>query len=429
MDDFQLNLLKFLTQSKQGKQYLNSVDSEIFDDVGDQVVYDLYKEYYTQYKLRPSKANFKEYLRINLHKDGITEDVREYVFRRFGDIYEALPIDEQFIEEQVVIYVKKQHFKETLKKYGAGVLDNANEDQFKQLYKDISRIHNIGVKQSNHDVNMLDNPLWSSTKTQGNPCCFPALNDMTAAGGFYTPQLITFAGAPKSFKTGIMMRIAIGYWLSGFNVFWADIENGIDNLKIRIAQHFLNATRSEVLKGDSLQIYLDIIRGVKEMGAGDMYLDYFRAGKDNVSTVDNKIEMLYESKGFEPNVIFYDYLDKFGYIHPHRKERRLMIQDNYYESVIVNEARSTFAFTVSKIGKEAFKKEFIELGDIGEDIEKLYNAHASFAINGTPDEVTAGFRRLSPLVQREGIGYTKEVWCPLVVDMAKGQCEEEVIED
>jgi KaiC/GvpD/RAD55 family RecA-like ATPase len=230
---------------------------------------------------------------------------------------------------------------------------------------------------------------------------------MTSAGGFYSPQLIIFLGGPKTFKTGLLINLATEYALDGLNVFYADFENGADELLVRFQQCLCECTEDDLEKEEFRKMYKSRKKAIKTAGGG-IYLRSFYARVDSMKSVEKEIDLLIKAEEFIPDVIFIDYLDIVGTSDPYVHERRLIIQDNYLRAVSLNKKYDCFTFSISRVKQSGFDKTKLGVGDMGEDSEKVYNAHAVFSYVRDENDRRANMARISSLVQRKGESYGRD---------------------
>jgi len=247
---------------------------------------------------------------------------------------------------------------------------------------------------------------------------------MTAAGGFYPPQLIIFMGAPKSFKTGTLLSVAIELVRDGKKVYYVDAENGQRSIYNRFRQGVLDCELRDVDSPENVALYDQMISRWKTMG-GDFAFNFYPGHSFCADDVEADLDTLKDEHGWEPDVICWDYPDiQLPNDKDKAKDKRIGIQHVYFDIIRVNERRSTFSIALSQVGKAAVNKVIIDMKDFAEDFGKAANAHAAFAICRTETEMRRGLARIVPVVQREGVQYNGSNMCMVRINEARMQVVE-----
>lgn len=424
---FQEQVLKYLLQFKEGKKYVGIMDNTCFEQPHDKIVFDMLSAYVTKFDVIPSKTSMLEWFDREAKDAGVKEDVYNSMTRRIKLLYEPVAEETQLIRFSIVEFTQrlqtKHLFISNVDKVASG-----DEKFFMDLYKQMTKITKLHDDQDENEKNrggmlLRDHELHKFEKVDGVPTDLKGLNRMTAAKGFYTPQLVVLMGAPKSFKTGTLLNIALGYVRDGLNVYYADTENGIGAIRTRSRQAMLHCERGELK--DLNPKALEVVEAYKRMG-GDMEIDFFPARSKTLDDVDENLTYLWDNFGWKADLIIYDYLDLFEPVDKSVKEPRFKIQNVYHHAVRLNNKWDTFAITVSPVGRKAVSKEVINMSDFAEDFAKAYNCHAAFAICQTDDEIAAGIARIVPVAQRDGAQYdgTEYTTCYIRIEHARMLIEE-----
>ena len=213
-------------------------------------------------------------------------------------------------------------------------------------------------------------------------------------------------GAPKSFKTGMLLKTAMEYVRQGFKVYYVDCENGINSIRTRGYQAIMECEGKELRRDNNPEILADLVEKWQMQG-GDLQIGFFPAHTKCVNDVKAELMYLKDEEGWEPDIICWDYPDlMLANDHSKRKEKRINIQHVYFDIINLNVEMDIFSFALSQVSKNAVNKTVINMKDFSEDFGKAMNAHAAFATCRTQEEVEAGFARLVPVVQREGEMFT-----------------------
>ena len=183
-------------------------------------------------------------------------------------------------------------------------------------------------------------------------------------------------GAPKSFKTGLMLKIAVELVRDGYKVYYGDCENRVRRIRNRAKQAMLEVDHEEFKSGQHDKVLNEMTKRFKSLG-GDMVIDHFPAYKCNVGDIDTNLQDLKDNHGWVPDVIMIDYADLMKPIDPKITEKRLMIQHVYFDLINLNNKWGTWCMTPTPVGKKAVEAAVIKITDFSEDFGKAYNCHSA----------------------------------------------------
>jgi len=419
--DLTVNLLQYLVSQKDGKFYIDIIDPEIFSNKYEIIVFKVLRDFYRKYNSLPSYDIAKEYFSTTVRNARTLQKGDDYNILNLVDhIY--IPLNEQdikYIQSRIRDIIVKRTTQKAVLSYSKGEIGE------KELNKKISAT--LGIKETNEEIGdnflIADFDKFKISTIKGYPTFLESLNELTAAGGFYSPQLIVFMSSPKHFKTGMMIKLAVEYARDGLNIYYADNENGIYSIRNRILMAITEEDLNYVTDPDNEPEIKECLNRFKMYGGGDFYIDSFAPNLTSLQAVSNKIDYLIDIKKFKPDIIIYDILDKFAPTN-YEKEKRLRIQEAYNEAISINKKYGVFSFTPSQVTRNALDKKVLKMNDIAEDYGKIANAHAVFAICGTPEEVEQGVRRIIPVAQREGKKYSPENIAVIKIDETRMIVEE-----
>jgi len=406
--EFETEVLKYLCQTKHAKIWLPQMTDQNFDNPDNQIVFQLLKDFSAKYNSIATFNEMMEYFEIQSAKQNLKQDVINVIKRAIRISYKPLGGNVEFVQEQIVTFLKRKMMKILIQKNADKIRDGDNEffDYLNKETEKIVRIGDIDMEAPEDTLVFEDYNARVKKNLPVFPTYIHGLNRFTAVGGFRCPELIIFLAGPKSFKTGLMLNIAVDYAQSGVPVYYIDCENGEDAIDDRIHQAMLKCTYGEYKKGVYKKELKSINARSKSFG-GEIAYGYYPANTCTVNDVVNRLDLLKEERGFIPKIVFWDYPDLFLPIDKSIKEKRLISQAVYHDIIKFNKKRSTCSFGVSQTNRVAFDKKFISAKDFGEDFGKAANCHASFALCRTAEEKAEGFGRLEPVVQRMGVSAGK----------------------
>lgn len=426
---FQLGLLCYLVQSQNGKHYVETIlDESLFDPMEFKLTVQVLRRYFKKENRLPGELEAREFLedQIASTKD-MSDKLAKYLREVFEDIYYPLEKrDMQFIEDKLIASVQDKQIEILSTRHAKGEITSK---EFVDKLRPVASLALPGGEEQFAGGGLLfeDNDKFKDERIEGNPTFLQDLNLLTAAHGFYAPQLIVVMSGPKHFKTGTLLSIALGYARDGLNVYIADIENGTRAVRNRLKMGVLQCELHELFDGTIEPWEVEsTFKAIKQYGGGDIFVDNYPAYSSSMEDVKNRLSHLKETRGFEPDLIIFEPLDKFGPIEKddRRRDTRIKIQIVYAEAMNLLKELNVFGFTPSQVNRAAVAKKVLDMGDIAEDFAKVANAHAVFAICATDDEMEEDelgmtTRRIIPVAQREGVAYRGKNQCLIKVDEKK----------
>ncbi len=401
-----------------------------FDNPDNQVVFQLLKDFNEKYHSIPVFEELMEYLGVVAVKQKLKNDIINILKRTIRSAYKPMGSNSEFVQEQITTFLKRKMTKVLIQR-NADKIKEGDAEFFDFLYKEMEKVVRVGDldMQAPEDLLILQDYNSRVNKQKAiYPTYLNGLNAFTAVGGFRTPELTIFLAGPKSFKTGLLLNLAVDFMQSGIPVYYIDTENGEEAVQDRIYQAMLKCTWGELKKGVYKTELKAILSRCTALG-GDLAVGYYPANQCCVRDVENRLDLLREERGFIPKVIFWDYPDLFIPNDKSIKEKRFIIQAVYHDIIKFNKKRDVCSFGVSQTTRQAFNKKFISAKDFGEDFGKAANCHASFGLCRTDEEKEKGLGRLEPIVQRMGVAAGKGRSVLLHIDESRMLVEEQSYAD
>lgn len=425
--DFQLSLLCYLVQAEDGIKYVSFVNEEVFDRSEFKLTAQVLKRYYKNHKRLPGRLDYEEFLDREISATRDIPDTLAGELRSIGSkLYQPLSdADRRHISDQFTLSIQRKQIDLAMVDYSKGVITE------KDLFDKINQVSSI-IDEEAEDLYkdsgflVADRNKHRYEKIEGEPTFLQDLNSLTAAGGFYSPQLIIFMSGPKHFKTGLLIKLAIEYARDGYKVYYADGENGVRSVRNRAKMAIMECELTELFDpGIKEELDKTLECFGRSMG-GELYIDSFPAMTKCIKDVEGRLDYLKREHKFEPQIIIYDSIDHFipNDEIDRRRDPRIQIQKVYHQAIALNKRRGTFAIAPSQVNRSAVDKRIFSMKDVSEDFGKIMNAHAVFAICATSDEMEEGIRRIVPVAQREGIKQTKNAMCIIKVDESRMIVEE-----
>lgn len=410
--DFQKDLLRVLIQSPSFRKYIPQISEDIFDMPESQVIFQLLQNYVEKYRKQPEYSSMMEWWSRVTKKQSIEENTYKSIQVEIASMYEEYRGDTGLLEDTIAEQIQYKMAKVLFQKYASQLSDGI--DIYRKMRIELNDIIDFDTEETTESEGKYLFKEFDPPKRGqriGQPTFLKALNRMTAAGGFHTPQLVIIMGTPKGFKTGTVMNLALSYAIDGLKVFYADTENGLLSIENRFKQAMAKCTYQELFSGDLNDILEEQSRRMQVMG-GEIRMERFPAHTKSINDIEAKLDELRDEDGWVPDLIIYDYLDLFLANDPtKRREKRINIQHVYFDAINLQAKIGAFGISPSQVSKEALNKPIINMKDFSEDFGKAMNAHAAFAICRTVEEQELGVARIVPVVQREGVAQASGATC------------------
>ncbi len=249
--EFQEDILRFLVQVKEGRKFIPIIDESTFDIAEYQIVYDLILRYTEKYNVVPKKSSLLQFFDKQSSKVKINKEVYNEIDKGIRMCYDPFQGDSAQIRESLIEHAQYKKAKKMIQEYGPKLKDGV--EVFKKMEREMLQITKMGedfeaVDQVRGGFVLKDHGKDRFSLTHGEPTYLKSLNSMTAAKGFYSPQLIIFMGGPKSFKTGAIINIACELMRDGLNGYYVDMENGKRSIRTRIKQQMMGLTLEDLVR-------------------------------------------------------------------------------------------------------------------------------------------------------------------------------------
>ena len=417
--EYQQNLLSFIVQSSEGRKYIDDLSEDLFDLLEHKICLQILKKFKKTYNNLPGKVSALQFVEEQIHgTQNLSPEIAKNLRETMEDIYFPLSEGDKLkIHDTIILEIQQKQIDSTFMDHASGKMSVT------QVLTKMNKLSGM-VKSVGYDTHadggflVKDRNKHYQEQVSGHPTFISDLNYLTAAGGFYAPQLIIFMSGPKFFKTGLLINFGVEYARCGYKVYYADGENGSRSIRNRAKQCIMECTYQE-LYDENLQEELDeVLYRFGHMMGGDLFIDSYPAGTKSINDVRIRLAELKELHGWEPDIIIYDSIDHFipSNIEDRKRDTRIRIQLVYHEAINLNRELNTFAFAPSQVNREAVNKKVFDLTSISEDFGKFMNAHAVFGLCASPEELEQGIRRIIPVAQREGVGYKGKNYCMVQVD-------------
>ena len=413
--EWQFDLLKFSITDKHGFKALRLYDDTYFTLLEHQVISYALKKYYKSKKKIPKNKNvFIEYLNNTIRLERFnTQLSKEDVGNIMGmtsELFSGYVKDgDEILEtcQEFVSYIEMKDLVENLdinnfneyKNFARKALSVISKKELNKKDKGMFLVKDIKERQFNR-------------QDRGSiiPTPFRQVNKSTNAGGYSKGSIITILDRPKRSKTAALINIARGYLRLKKNVFIADLENGMDELFIRVEQSITNKNKKEIISGKVDKDVQKITRKYKRLGV-ELYIKRF-PGYSDMNDIEAEMEYVYREYGIKFDVIIFDYMGMMSSLSKAADDNK-RISDVYIDAAnLANKLDIDHIWTAHHVKREAEVRMATRYGenDIAKCIDIVRHAQAIWGLNRNEEEAEQNIMRWELVTQRDGLPEAKALF-------------------
>lgn len=411
--DYQLDLLKFILTDRNGYTALDLVDPGYFSVLDHAIICDALKKFRKKHKKIPGPTILKEELlalfKTRDYVNTLSNSEKEDILSLAGILYNPVRDGDIMLEKAAkwASYVELKHTLES-----ADLLDFSSHDLLSNKILKAINLRNVSKHHSGTYL-LADIKDRQFNRQDLNPV-FPTpirqINDLTNAGGYVRGSIIVILDKPKKAKTTTLTNIARGYIKMKLKVFFADIENGEDELSLRFEQQMAALSKKAILSGEHDKSVQRILGKYRRLG-GEIYIKRFPAGS---TTNDIQLEMdrVYQENGFKAEILIVDYAALLNSLS--KKEDDVgRISDVFLNLANLGLKNDLIhIWTPHHVKREAEKREATKYAenDIAKCIDIMRHVQAVYGLNRTDIELNEGILRMELVVQRDGKPFGRAVF-------------------
>lgn len=405
--EFQLEVLRFLIQSKEFPLVLSKVKPGYFTLIEHSLILEALKKHYKKYKKIPGMPVLIETTRKLLdgreYVDLVTEEDIPNINSAINNLYTQPLKDEEVIHENIYKFAAYLEMKALNEQ-----MDFSNYNLYEDYQNKIANIlkNSRPVKDEEPAFMVRDTTRRQLMRTS-DPDVIPTpywqLNALSNGNGYSKGSIFVLLDRPKAKKTFSLINISRGYLTMKKNVLYIDTENGKKQIMERMVQSTLNKTKLEVLSGEYDKMEHRHMRKYKRLGV-EFIVERVSALVDDVNTIRNLILQLEAEHSIKIQVVMIDYAAKLASI-ARDKEDISRINNVYIElDNLAHELGLEAIWTAQHITREGAKHKATryEDNDIASSISIIRNAQCILGLNSTDEEEENGVQRLEVVVQRDG---------------------------
>lgn len=424
--EFQLEVLRFYTQSKESPLLLSKVKSNYFTLIEHSIIYEAILKFYNRYHKIPSKPllieSFHRLLQKREYVDLVLKDDIPNITRIIQDLYDKPLQDEEVIQDKIYkfsAFIEMRLLNERM--------DLTNFDLYEDYQNQVANIIRKSLPQKEEDpLMMVEGTIRRQMMRKIDPDIVQTpywqLNKLSNGNGYSRGSIFVLLDKPKAKKTFSLINIARGYLAMKKNVLYIDTENGKNQIMERMVQSTLNKTKLEILSGEFDKLEQKHMRKYKRLGV-DFIVERVPALVADSNYIKNLIQKVEANSGIKINVLIIDYAAKLASTLKDREDTERI--SNVYIDLdnLATECNIDHIWTAQHVKREAssHKETRYEDNDIASAISIVRHAQCILGLNSTQDEEDNGIQRLEVVVQRDGVPYGR---CLFNIDLDRQRWKE-----
>jgi hypothetical protein len=337
---------------------------------------------------------------------------------RIRSLYHSPPqVGDDALENEVLGAVRSKQLEELLLE-GGRMIDSGkvDYDRLAAGLRDVLAIssdNHLGT-ELNENIPQIINRVTSSEIYESIPTGIQGLDNVI--GGWRKGQLACGMAASGVGKSTFLINHAVAAAMSGRNVMLLTVELADTAVIERVVRNIGKLDR-QALQAD---------KPFAEKWVGKFFrltrsrfvVRYARPGRFSVEDMEAYLDRLAALTGFEPDIIFIDYLDEMrAGEFDRRKDTRHQHSGVTRDLIGVAKTRDLAVVTMTQTNRDAVGKKRLTMKDVGEDYGKIKQGDVTFALCQTDDEYRNWQARVRILKNRDGPGVGREI--PVSVDYAK----------
>lgn len=403
--DFQEDILKYTVSDSNGYKAIEMYDDTYFTLIEHSIIAYTLKKYYKNKKRIPGKTVFiQELLKTFDHRDfrdSITPDDRDNIVKIAKHLFDGGVQDGNDIIENVERFTQFVDLKHVIE--NVNLLDyNGYEPFSRKVQKAISpRLQALEERGSFLSRDVVERQVRRRDLKPIVPMPFKQLNKLTNANGYIRGSVMVILDRAKKFKTGMLVNIAVGYYKRNKNVLFIDLDNGEDEVMLRIEQCLMELEKKDVLSEKYNKAIVDKFKGRKR----EIIVKKMPALITNASHIEDYIDYLYREFGIEIHELVIDYIGKMASISG-KESLHERISEAYIDiGNLAIKKHIEHVWTAQHVTRRAAQSRMrtrYDATDIAGAIDISRHVQAIYGLNRSVEEEQDGYQRLEIVDQRDG---------------------------
>jgi len=408
-EELQLDFLRFIVHDNKGVQAYQFLKSEYFTDLFHLVISQAIENFIEDNHVTPSRAFHIEYterlLNTKDYANEFSEEEKKEIIKIVGTIHiKGPPKNSEALYKSIAEFSSFVELKDTL--------ENVDLSDFGSYYNFSHQVNKaiakgeVSFKVKEQGTLLIEDLARRQMARMDTspmiPTPFKQLNRLTSAGGYAKHGIVVILDQPKSLKTAFLVNWARGVMRSKKKALYIDLENGFDEITLRLEQSVMGIDKAELLSGERNKDTSKMLRKYRRLG-GEVAvrrLPAFSSAMDIQRVIDD----LYREHGLQFHTLIIDYIGKMASLN-RDKDERLRIANAYIDVenlAFRNDLELVVtAHHITRDAKTRAETRY-EMNDIGKAIDIVQNVQVILGVNRSQAERDAGIFRLEIIAQRDG---------------------------
>ena len=405
---FQLDVLKLTLLDKLGYRALTYYDDTYFELIEHQVIAKAITQFFSKYKRIPTQSllidQATSLLKGTDYKDLITKEDEDDVHKLINKIFRSR------LKQGDIILDKLAQFRSFVElKHVVENVDLINYDSYPNFANQVKKAITDPLKIAELEGKFLVRDIQErqqdrSIRNPIVPLPYKQLNQLTNANGYVKGSIIVILDRPKKAKTATLVNIAKSLMKQKRSVLYIDLENGDDEILMRLEQSMTNKDKKQVLSGEFNKDILKTFRRYSRMGAELVVKEM-----NSYSTAEDVgafMDFMYQEHGIRFDDICIDYLALMGSTKVDNRDEFHRISSAYTEMRdLIKDRGMNHIYTAHHVKRDARAREktCYQSDDIAKCIDIVRHVQLIIGLNRTEEEEAAGYQRLEIVEQRDGV--------------------------
>lgn len=424
-EGFQEEILHYIIKDKDGILALKQIKDSYFTLISHQIIAKALSKLAKSKRLPKNPSiliqEIQELVSVKSLANLITKEDMVEIKAIVNKLYSTPLMDGDAISEKILkfsVFVQMKDLNDNF--------DLSDFSQYEEYSNKITKILAKTKDQRDRPLYLVRDVIDRQFRRQSDPQVIPTpfrqLNQLANGGGFPKGSILVALDKSKATKTFTLVNIARSYMKMQKVVLYIDMENGAQEIMVRMEQSTLNRKKDELLSGTVDRLEQKHLRKYRRLGA-EFIVKKLPANIGNVRDIAEIIDEIYNDTGLKVNVLAIDFMGKMGSLGNHEDDFN-RISNVYIEvSNLAVEKDIDVVWTAQHVTRqgEARRETRYEESDIAKCMDISRTASFVFGLNSTQEEREHGVQRWETVVARDAPSWGR---CLFNIDLEKQRFQE-----
>lgn len=392
---------KILALSVRDTAFNRSIDGlikpEYFENTVQATLASLATEFFSKYKVSPTKDAFVNVVKDAIKRKLIRSDMKEEVGQALVAIYKANLTDGEYVADQVAEFARHQ----AMARAALDFIDLIEKRQFDKAAEVVKKASEVGkaseeasydyFEENEHRAEERKAEIADTSLRRGISTGIKALDKELYHNGWGRKELVVFMAGPKMGKSTALGDFAKFGALGGYNVLYVTLEVSKRIVSERLDANLANIIVNQVRDSPN-EVYVKIKAIEASNKLGKLIIEERPTGSMTPNEL-NRIIQKHKGNGLIFDMICVDYADIMA-----PNIRTQDIQENskniYIELRAIAQRENVAMLTATQTNREGAKSTVSRMEHVAEDFNKVRIADLLISINKSEDEKNRGVARL-----------------------------------